>query len=91
MDREETIRIAKAINSSSISLVDITRLIKSYCIEHGKENRDIDMFIMVLTQSPITLPYYLNYALDYYKRKFNIITLYSKGDSDGNRKILQIF
>lgn len=87
MDKEFIINLLKCLNSNQLQTNDVTILLTDYCVvEHNKSVTDTNKFISIILSNPIITSTYVNIALDYYKRKFNIYELYSK-----EGKLLQIF
>ena len=87
MDKEFIINLLKCLNSNQLQINDVTILLTDYCVvEHNKSVTDTNKFISIILSNPIIISTYINIALDYYKRKFNIYELYSK-----EGKLLQIF
>ena len=87
MDKEFIINVLKCLNSNQLQTNDVTILLTDYCVvEHNKSVTDTNNFISIILSNPIIMSTYVNTALDYYKRKFNIYELYSK-----EGKLLQIF
>ena len=87
MDKESVIDILNCLKSSQFSKDKITKILVDYCVlEHNKPVTDTNNFINTIISNPIIISHYIDIALDYYKRKFNISVLYSK-----ERELLQIF
>ena len=87
MDKEFIINLLKCLNSNQLQINDVTILLTDYCVvEHNKSVTDTNKFMSIILSNPIIISTYVNIALDYYKRKFNIYELYSK-----EGKLLQIF
>ena len=87
MDKEFIINLLKCLNSNQLQINDVTILLTDYCVaEHNKPVTATNKFISIILSNPIIISTYVNTALDYYKRKFNIYELYSK-----EGKLLQIF
>lgn len=77
MDRNFIVKTCN--NLSSINLSDAIILIKDYCIENGKKEQEVTQFINALINTPL-ISFCLSVALEYYKKKFNIIEL-KQGDN----------
>lgn len=73
MDKDTLIRM---LRNGTFNEYDIITIISEYCIEKGKNLKDIQNFISIAL--PINPHYYFNYALDYYKRKFGVVTIIDK-------------
>ena len=87
MDKEFIINLLKCLDSNQLQINDVTILLTDYCVVvHNKSVTDTNKFISIILSNPIIISTYVNTALDYYKRKFNIYELYSK-----EGKLLQIF
>lgn len=87
MDKEFIINLLKCLNSNQLQINDVTILLTDYCVvEHNKSVTDTNKFMSIILSNPIITSTYVNIALGYYKRKFNIYELYSK-----EGKLLQIF
>ena len=70
MDRESVISFMQAYYSHSISLSDVQKFLKGYCIDRGKkDDDDLAKFLMVAALDPSI---FLNYAIQWYRDKFNI-------------------
>jgi hypothetical protein len=73
--KEECITILKNIyNGDTISSLS---LIQIYCIEKDKNPNLINIFIQVLLTNNL-LQTIIDYVIDYYETKFNIIKIYNK-------------
>lgn len=72
MDKETTIRICNKLEDNSLSMTEASMLITDYCLEHNKSLDKISQFITFLINTPFLTNCILT-ALDYYKRKFNIV------------------
>lgn len=70
MDKNTLIRM---LRNGTFNEFDIITIISEYCIEKGKNPKDIQNFISIIL--PINPHYYFNYALDYYKKKFELISV----------------
>lgn len=77
MDRNFIVKVCN--NLGSINLSDAIILIKDYCIEKGKKEQEVTQFINVLINTPL-ISFCSSVALEYYKKKFNIIEL-KQGDN----------
>lgn len=74
MDKETIVRMCNRLRDGSMSLTEVSMLLTDYCLEHGKTLDKIAKFITVLINTPFTTNCVL-IALEYYKRKFNVIEL----------------
>lgn len=72
MDKETIVRMCNRLRDGSMSLTEVSMLLTDYCLEHGKTLDKIAKFITVLINTPFTTNCVL-IALEYYKRKFNVI------------------
>lgn len=70
MDKDTLIRM---LRNGTFNEFDIITIISEYCIEKGKNPKDIQNFISITL--PINPHYYFNYALGYYKNKFELISV----------------
>lgn len=52
-----------------------------YCLEQGKDIEDINKFIQILMNMPIVLNECINYVIQYYQDKYNIILIYDKDNN----------
>lgn len=87
MDKEFIIDLLKCSNSNQFPIDKVVKLLTDYCVlEHNKSVIDTNNFINILLSNPAIISHYINTAVDYYKKKFNINELYSK-----EGKLLQIF
>ena len=87
MDKEFIIDVLNCLKSNRLPIDKVTKVLTDYCIlEHNKSVTDTSNFINAIISNPIIISHYIDIALDYYKRKFNISVLYSK-----EGKLLQIF
>ena len=73
MDKDTLIRM---LRNGTFNEYDIITIISEYCIEKGKNLKDIQNFISMVL--PINPHYYFNYALDYYKKKFELMSIIDK-------------
>ena len=77
MDREETVRIARAINSGIIETRDISKLLMEYCVvEHNKPTDATQRLIEILQLTPL-ISDHLKIALDYFSKKFGVFKLWN--------------
>lgn len=74
MDKETIVRMCNRLRDGSMSLTEVSMLLTDYCLEHGKTLDKIAKFITVLINTPFTTNCVL-IALEYYKKKFNVIEL----------------
>ena len=70
MDKKKLLDIL----NKDITHKDAEIIIYDYCIENGKDESETDKFILLLKMTPFMNACF-NIALDYYKRKFNIISV----------------
>lgn len=96
MDREEVVRISKLHNSKGLTKEDIIALLTDYCVvEHNKSQEYTNRLIyFLLSNLGIRLVFYVEQALEYYERKFNVCKLYGKEINTSHpeqRKLLLIF
>lgn len=80
MDREEVVRISRLHNFESLTKEDIIALLTDYCVvEHNKSQEYTNSLIyFLLSNLGMRLMLYIEQALEYYERKFNICKLYGK-------------
>ena len=74
MDKETIVRTCNRLRDGSLSLEEVSVLLTAYCLEHNKPLDKITKFITFLINTPFTTNCVL-IALEYYKRKFNVIEL----------------
>ena len=74
MDKSTTIRMCNRFREGEISLTEVSMLITDYCLEHNKSLDKISKFITFLINTPFMADCVLT-ALEYYKRKFNVVEL----------------
>ena len=97
MDRNETVELSRLAAFGGLNKKDIDKVITEYCIEHGKSQYEITMFINILsnnTWANLLLSHCFNIALKFYEGKFTVCKLWSAPDplsNTGQRKLLQIF
>ena len=78
MDKETIVRTCNRLRDENISLEEVSMLLTEYCLEHGKPLDKITKFIAFLTSTPFNTPHFnkcVLIALEYYKKKFNVIEL----------------
>ena len=78
MDKEFIVRACNGLRDGSLSLEEVNIILTEYCLEHDKPLDKINKFITFLTSTPFNTPYFnkcVLTALEYYKKKFNIIEL----------------
>lgn len=85
INKQEFIRIYKDIVNRKSNREDVILLIKSYCLDNGKKEDDINNLIEIFLGFNLTF-YCLSYPIDYYKNKFNIYTL-----KDAENNIILIY
>lgn len=92
MDREEVLRIGRLLYFESYKLTpdDIRSLLRDYCQEHGKPQKETSIFISFLFNRGIIESFFIE-ALEYYERKYSINKLKSKPDQVGQRHIISIY
>ena len=91
MDRDTIVKICNAYYlRGDVSLVQ--NVLTEYCLEHNKNIEYISEFISIIF-STLSWKYYFEYALDYYKRKYEIHELWiiSSNNLNNQRKLLLIF
>lgn len=93
MNREGVLRISRLAAFGSLTETDISILLTNYCLEHGKDAFNTQLFITYLLGTPFVMSYFM-IALKWYEDKFTINKLYSKPNpmstGDG-RRVLLIF
>jgi uncharacterized membrane protein len=74
------------LNSSQYALDGVNyyqfELLKEYCLEHEKDKAPIEVFLQEL-QNPVNIAsgifaHYFIQTLEYYKQKFEVMTIYDK-------------
>lgn len=85
MDKETIIDVLKSYHKGNITNNSL-QVLQEYCLEHNKPIQETQIFIQVLSSLPMVIGEYLGVALDYYKKKLNIIELKNK-----DNKILNIY
>ena len=78
MDKDEIIRISNLIIKGQVPLSEALKVISEYCYEHNKNAKNIEQFLTIIGTNTIMVGSYLKYALDYFKGKYEICTLYDK-------------
>ena len=73
MDKDTIIRI---LNNGHPTSQEAITVIVDYCLDKGKTPSQVNMFLHMSAQ--LNLEYYFNYALDYYKKKFEVISIIDK-------------
>ena len=74
MDKETIIGFC---NNKNVNLGEALKVISEYCEEKNKKPEDIDKLIYTLRGlPPLIITDYLNTAIEYYKVKFNLVTIY---------------
>ena len=86
MSREEVVNMC---NQGHINQAQVIDVLVDYCKEHGKPEHLISAFISFALQVNPT-PFFLE-ALEYYKRKFTVVTLMGVPDSSGEEKVIKYF
>lgn len=79
MDKETIIRTCNKLREGSLTLEEVSVLLTAYCVEHDKPLDKTSQFIAFLINTPFVTNCIL-IALEYYKKKFNVIEL--KQDND---------
>jgi hypothetical protein len=74
MDKETIVRMCNRLRDGSLSLEEVSVLLTEYCLEHNKPLDKINQFITFLINTPFIVDCIL-IALEYYKKKFNVIEL----------------
>ena len=70
MDRQSAISFMQSYYNHSVSINDIQKFLKDYCIDRGKKDDDnLAKFVLAASLDP---PIFLNYAIQWYRKKFNI-------------------
>lgn len=93
MNRDEVVRLSKLSHFSQLIASDISTLLINYCVtEHNKPYSDTVMFITTLLRRPLELRLCVEWALEYYERRFVVFKLWSAPINNmGQRTLLQIF
>ena len=81
MERGEIVDICNHTVRGYVENTVVARVITEYCIEHDKPLDKTQVFVSVVMS--INYVPFFSEALEYYKRKFTIITLLSKPSKDG--------
>lgn len=68
--------IIKLLNKEYPTHQEALTIIADYCIEMNKAPNQINTFINTVAQ--LHLDYYFSYALNYYKKKFGVVTIMDK-------------
>lgn len=92
MVREEVVRISRLAAFGGLTDVDVTSVLMSYCLEHGKDASKTQVFITYILRTPFIMNYFWE-ALEFWEKKFTINRLYSKPQigAGSSRKILLIY
>lgn len=72
MTPELTIKLS---NSREYTLQDVITLIDSYGKDTNKDPKYVDQLIKILPQNSMLLEQAISKTLEYFRRKFNVITL----------------
>ncbi len=91
MDKEETLRILQTVSQGNCPLSVGVRVIQLYCLEMGKDPNLTLKFLNTIIFMAGREIYAIAFqtALDYYRDKHGIYTLYSAPDSTGRRRIIK--
>lgn len=89
MDKEETLRILQAVSQGNCPLSVGARVIQFYCHEMGKDPNLTLKFLNAIMTGREIFAIAFQIALDYYRDKHGIYTLYSAPDSTGRRRIIK--
>lgn len=84
MNKEYVIKILNDLYTNKLKYKDVIHVIKQFCLEHGKKEEDINEFIYFIYEFNITENIF-KIALNYYKRKHEIIILIS------NNRVIKVF
>lgn len=85
MDRSSLIEYLRKYYNGTLSHKETSDILYEYCTERGKKVSETYCFISFAMYYNM-FQEYLDYALNWYKRKYNICTL-----STSNNQIIQIF
>ena len=72
MDKDILIRICNGIIKDNVSVFDVETLLREFCLEKGRQLEETNHFITFLFNTSF-LSKCLAVALEYYKKKFNVI------------------
>lgn len=89
-NRDAVLSINRRAVSGGLTEAEVANIISNYCIEQGKEPAGTSRFIDLIFRLNIFEPYFVE-SLEYYQKKFNIITIRSSPDSLGVAKIIYIY
>lgn len=89
MNKDEVVRISRLAAFGGLTNSDINILLMNYCLEHNKPYYEITVFITILLERGIVMPFFME-ALGYYERKYTINKLQSKPNQFGQRQIIYI-
>ena len=95
MDRKELLKILNKSTAKNNSSNDLFKILTDYCLEKGKQQKDIDLWLSPWVSSTLFMvepikEYYiecLEIALKYFKNKFSIYEL-RKPHNEGYEAIL---
>lgn len=92
MNRDKVVRLSKLFHFAQLTASDISTLLIHYCVtEHNKPFSDTTMFVAMLLSRPLELRLCVEWALEYYERRFVVFKLWSAHEQYGSRTLLQIF
>ena len=74
MDRDYIVKVCNEYYIKK-DISSLQSILRTYCTEHGKKTEDIQKFLSIIF-STLSWQYYFEYALDYYKRKYEIHELW---------------
>lgn len=73
MDKAAVISLSNSTIRGNVDMQLALQCITDYCREKGKNDDDIAKFMQAFSIMPVN--YYLDTALSYFKRKFNVCTV----------------
>lgn len=88
MDRESTIVVLLNANNNQLTMLDVVKTIKDYCLEHGKNELLTMQFIKGVINTPLATRFFEE-SLSYFDRKYEIARLWSAPDLSGERHLLR--
>ena len=71
MNKDEVVRISRLAAFGGLTNSDINILSMNYCLEHNKPYYETTVFITILLEHGIVMPFFME-ALGYYERKYTI-------------------
>ena len=91
MDKDKLINVTKRFYKNELSIPEAHIFLKEYCIERGKEDIEkIDIFLQMMTFSN-QLGALMEFAINYYRREYDLVMLYKPIANSSDRDIILIY